>query len=42
MPSESARYADLRFIQRLLQENVDGEVRAGHVIQLRDLGVLLQ
>ena len=30
MPSESACRADVRFIQRLLQEDVDGEVRAGH------------
>ncbi len=42
MPTESARCADVRFIQCLLQEDVDGEVRAGHVHQHRDLGLLLQ
>ena len=42
MPTESARFADVRFIQRLLQEDVDGEVRAGHVQQHRDLGQLVQ
>ena len=42
MPTESARCADVRFVQRLLQEDVDGEVRAGHVHQHRDLGLLLQ
>ena len=42
MPTESARCADVRFIQRLLQEDVDGEVRAGHVHKHRDLGLDLQ
>ena len=42
MPTESACRADVWFIQRLLQEDVDGEVRAGHVHQHRDLGLLLQ
>ena len=32
----------VRFIQRLLQEDVDGDVRAGHEHQHRDLGLLLQ
>ena len=42
MPTESARCADIRFIQRFLQEDVDREVRVGHMIQHRDLGLLLQ
>jgi len=42
MPTESARCADVRFVQRLLQEDVDREVRAGHVHQHRDPGLLLQ
>ena len=44
MPTEPARRADVRFVQRLLQEDVDGEVRAGpgHVDQHRDLGRVLQ
>ena len=31
-----------RFIQRLLKEDVDREVRAGHVHQHRDLALLPQ
>ena len=42
MPSEPACRADVRFIQRLLQEDVDGEVRAGHVEQHREPGLVLQ
>ena len=42
MPPESAGCADVRFVQRLLQEDVDGEVRAGHVHQHREVGLLLQ
>ena len=42
MPTESARCADVWFVQRLLQEDVDREVRVGHMIQHRDLGLLLQ
>ena len=30
MPPESARRADVRFIQRLLEEDIEGDVRAGH------------
>jgi len=42
MPTESAGRADVRFVQRLLQEDVDREVRAGHVHQHRDPALLLQ
>ena len=42
MPTESARLADVRFVQRLLQEDVDREVRAGHRHQHRELGLVLQ
>ena len=42
MPTESARCADVRFVQRLLQEDVDREVRAGHVHQHRELGLVMQ
>ena len=42
VPSESAGCADVRFVQRLLKEDVDREVRAGHVLQHRDPGLLLQ
>ena len=42
MPTESACRADIRFIQRLLQEDVDCEVRAGHAHQHRDPGLRLQ
>ena len=36
------RRADVRFVQRLLQEDVDGQVRAGHVHKHRELGLVLQ
>ena len=42
MPTELARCADVRFIQRLLKEDIDGEVRAGHGQQHRDLDVYMQ
>ena len=42
MPTESVGRADVRFVQRLLQEDVDREVRAGHMHQHRELGLVLQ
>ena len=42
MPTESTGCADVWFVQRLLQEDVDGEVRAGHAHQHRDVGLVVQ
>ena len=42
MPPESLGFTDIRLVQRLFQERVDGEICAGHVHQLRELLVKLQ
>ena len=42
MPTESAGDADVRFVQRFLEEDVDGEVGAGHTDQHHDPFTVLQ
>ena len=42
MPTESARRADVRFLQRLFEEDVYGGVCAWHAHQHRDVGLVMQ